>query len=547
MGEEDWLGTLGVGVARHWNVNIPAGLTDEDVYERSDSRSDAEERSFCPHAGVGGDLVVATATGMQATLGRSDQLAQAAFDSSVDVFVGDRKSERAGFDIVPDLPEPFLDTTGVLCRNDRLATEHPHMGNGAADVLTDHAIVEHDGRGETLGTLVRPFGKSSSPESRRSLRSFTLHPCFHLAFGQSSRLASVQPAENRFAAVWPVDRQSHVVDDSTGSAQVQFMATLVTGGNGWVPSHVVRRLAQRGEKVVSYDLMQPDDLLLEMLDGVGEVVFEHGDVVSEPEMLDVARRHGVTSIVHAAAITPRLQREMSEPRRVIEVNLLGTVTALDVARQLEGFKRFVYVSSCAAWGPHPEAQELTEDLPSHATGLYGVTKYTSERVCRRYAELFGLDVVSVRLANVFGPMERDTPGYQGGTEPREMLRLHYAGEAVRVNSLEGPWLDWTYVEDIAEGIELAWSTPRMNHDVYSITCGQLYSIGDILEAFARYVPGFRCELVRESEANYLVAGGPPGPIPSNARFCTATGWEPRTTFDEGMRLYLAWIEKQGPQ
>ncbi len=325
------------------------------------------------------------------------------------------------------------------------------------------------------------------------------------------------------------------------------MSTLVTGGNGWVPSHIVRRLAQRGEKVVSFDIWEPDDLLVEMLSGTGEVIFEQGDVVDEDAMLDVARRHGVTKIVHAAAITPRLHREMAEPRRVIEVNLLGTVTALDVARQLPDFERFVYISSCAAWGPQPHETELTEDLPSHATNLYGVTKHTSERVCQRYAELFELDITSMRLANVFGPMERDTPGYKGGTEPREMLRIHFAGESVRINSVAGPWLDWTYVEDIAEGIELVWATSRLPHDVYSITCGRLYSIGDILEAFSRHLPGFRYEVVPDNQANYLVSGDLPGPVPSNSRLKTDTGWEPSTSFDGGMRQYLDWIEQHGPQ
>ena len=59
-------------------------------------------------------------------------------------------------------------------------------------------------------------------------------------------------------------------------------------------------------------------------------------------------------------------------------------------------------------------------------------------------------------------MERDTPGYRGGTEPREMLRLHFEGKPILVNSLEGPWRDWTYVEDIAEGIERAWATPNLS-------------------------------------------------------------------------------------
>ncbi|MGD9710764.1 MAG: NAD-dependent epimerase/dehydratase family protein [Thermomicrobiales bacterium] len=325
------------------------------------------------------------------------------------------------------------------------------------------------------------------------------------------------------------------------------MTTLVTGGNGWVPGHVARRLARRGERVVSFDLMEPDALLIDLLSDTDGIVFEQGDVVSAEKMLEVALRHRVTRIIHAAAITPRLAWEKTEPRRIIEVNMLGTVSALDVARELPGFERFVYVSSCAAWGPHPESAALTEDLPSHATGLYGVMKHTSERVCQRYAELFGMDIVSLRLANVFGPMERDTPGYKGGTEPREMLRIHFAGESVKVNSLEGPWLDWTYVEDIAEGIELAWSTARLPHDVYSITCGHLYSIGDVLEALSRYVPGFHYEVVPPEQANYLVSGDPPGPIPSNARMKADTGWVPPTSFDDGMRQYLEWIVQHGPQ
>lgn len=326
------------------------------------------------------------------------------------------------------------------------------------------------------------------------------------------------------------------------------MTTLVTGGNGWVPCHIVRRLARRGERVVSFDLMEPDALLRDFLgDLVERVAFEPGDVTDEGCLRKVAERHGVTRIVHAAAITPRVDRERREPRRVIEVNLLGTVAALEVARSLAGFERFVYVSSCAAWGDVPDVEELTEELPSHAAGLYGITKHTSERICRRYAELFGLDVVSIRPANVYGPMERVTPGYVGATELREMLRLHFAGRPILVNSLAGPYLDWTYVEDVAEGIERAWATPRLPHDVYSLTCGRLRSIGDVLAAFAEHLPGLTYREVPESEANYRVSGDPPGPVPSNARMARDFGWVPATPFREGMRAYLAWIRQHGPQ
>lgn len=326
------------------------------------------------------------------------------------------------------------------------------------------------------------------------------------------------------------------------------MATLVTGGNGWVPSHIVRRLAQRGESVVSYDLMEVDHLLRDLLgSAIEKVVFVTGDVTDAAGMLAAAREFGVTRIVHAAAITPRRHREMAEPKRIVEVNLLGTMNALDTARQLDGFERFVYVSSCAVWGDHPGLERIDETAESHATGLYGITKHTSERVCHRYAELFGLDIVAMRPANVYGPMERDTPGYQGGTEPREMLRIYVEGTPVLINSLAGPYLDWTWVEDIAEGIERAWATPNLPEEVYSLTCGQLYSIGDVLAEFEKNLPNFVYRVAPEGEANYIVSGEGPGPVPSNARMQRDFGWVPSTPFADGMKQYLTWIQENGPQ
>ncbi len=326
------------------------------------------------------------------------------------------------------------------------------------------------------------------------------------------------------------------------------MTTLVTGGNGWVPSHVVRRLARAGETVVSYDLMEPDALLREFLgDAIGRVRFEPGDTTDLGRMREVATRHAVDRIIHAAVITPRIERERAEPKRIIEVNLLGTINALETARALPGFARFVYVSSGAAVGEQPGATTITEDLPSRATSLYGITKHTSERVCQRYAALFGMDIVAMRPANVYGPMERITPGFTGATEPREMLRLHFAGQPILVNSLEGPFLDWTFVEDIAEGIERAWATPRLPHDVYALTCGHLYSIGDVLTEFARNLPTLRFAHVPAEKANYHVSGDPPGPVPSNARLAADFGWVPSTTFADGMRRYLEWIVAYGPQ
>jgi nucleoside-diphosphate-sugar epimerase len=144
-------------------------------------------------------------------------------------------------------------------------------------------------------------------------------------------------------------------------------------------------------------------------------------------------------------------------------------------------------------------------------------------------------------------MERVTPGYAGATEPREMLRLYFEGKSILVNSLEGPYLDWTFVEDIAVGIELGWAAENPAHDVYSVTCGELHSIGDLLRAFKRRFPDLEYRQVPEAEANYLVSGSPPGAAPSNQRIREDFGWSPPTSFEDGMTRYLDWIAANGPQ
>jgi nucleoside-diphosphate-sugar epimerase len=326
------------------------------------------------------------------------------------------------------------------------------------------------------------------------------------------------------------------------------MTTLLTGGNGWVPSHILRRLAQRGERVVSYDIMEPDEPLYEFLgDAVENVVFVEGDVTDAARLAEAANTFEIDALIHAAAITPRIDRERDEAARIIDVNLMATVHCLEVARTRPEIRRMVNVSSTAVWGAGHRGPTLDEESPNVASGLYGVCKDTGERFCRRYRELFGIDVVSVRPGNVYGPMERLTLGYRGATELREMLRILATGEVLLVNSLDGPYRDWTFVEDIAEGVERILAAEALPNDVYTITAGTLYSTGDMLAAFRRAWPELRYELVDAERANFLVSGDEPGPVPSNARLASDLGWTPGTSLNEGVAIYLSWVKEFGPQ
>lgn len=327
------------------------------------------------------------------------------------------------------------------------------------------------------------------------------------------------------------------------------MTTLITGGNGWLPSFVVRRLATSGERVISYDLMAPDQLLQDFLGAAFEdVVFEPGDVTDRARLQRVAEMHQVDSIISAAAITPRVDRERHEPTRILDVNVGGVVNALEVARTLPSFRRFVQVSSVAVFGDVPNVSILDEASPANATNLYGITKLAGERIALRYGDLFGLDVVAVRPSNVYGPMERVTPGYSGATELREMLRIYFAGKPITVNSFEANYRDWIYADDVAEGIVLAWgATSPLVERVFILASDEQQSVGDVLAAFRQAFPDLVSKVVSRDEANYPVESEGPWPMPTGQRAREVLGWQPHTSFVAGMKQYLAWIETNGPQ
>jgi UDP-glucose 4-epimerase len=145
-------------------------------------------------------------------------------------------------------------------------------------------------------------------------------------------------------------------------------------------------------------------------------------------------------------------------------------------------------------------------------------------------------------------MERFTPGYAGATELREMLRIHFEGKPILVCTLEGSYRDWTFAEDVAEGIELAWAAPGLlARRVFILGRGEQYSVGQVLEAFRQHLPGLEYRVVPAAEANYPVDDSGPGPLPSPRRAREVLGWTPRTSFADGMRQYLTWIAAHGPQ
>lgn len=327
---------------------------------------------------------------------------------------------------------------------------------------------------------------------------------------------------------------------------------LVTGGNGFVMSNMVRHwlATDTGARVVLADAWPPDDAVTRFLAPVRDrLVAVTGDVTDPSWWSSCPALAGVTHVAHGAAITPGVgEREKELSRQTSAVNVMGTVNALEWARTRTGLVRFLHVSTGSVYGDDGPDGPLPEDgweNRSPAT-LYAITKRAAELLVRRYGHIFGLPVVTVRLASVYGPMDRATPARRIVCLPNRLLHLALAREEARVNSLD-PVGDYIHVEDVAAGLAAVLRAPTLAHDLFNVAYGQPTTTGALLAMVAEAVPGFRWRVTGAAEAN--VTGDPARRRGAwgaydNARL-RGLGWAPRP-LPQAIADYAAWIRASGP-
>lgn len=295
------------------------------------------------------------------------------------------------------------------------------------------------------------------------------------------------------------------------------MKVVVTGGAGFIGSHVVGRLVADGCSVVVVDDLStglaanvPGQARLERLDIAG------GDLRS----LFAAERFD--SAIHLAAQTA-VPRSVAEPDFDCRVNVLGTVNLLEACRQT-GVRRVVFASSAAVYG-NADTVPLREDAGGEPTSFYGLSKLTVERYLRLYHDLFGLDYVILRYANVYG--ERQGDSGEGGVVSIFARRLA-AGQPIAIFGDGGQTRDFVYAGDVAVANCRALVTPAANA-VYNVSTGTETSVNELVALMAK-VAG------RQPQLNYL----PPreGDIYrsalDNGAAATGLGWRPATSLPQGL-------------
>ena len=304
----------------------------------------------------------------------------------------------------------------------------------------------------------------------------------------------------------------------------------VTGGAGFIGSHLVDEVLRRGHTVRVVDNLSTGRR--ENLPASDRIEVIEGDI-SDPA---VARRAaaGAAVVLHQAAI-PSVPRSIEDPAASHRANVDGTLQILLAARDA-GVKRVVFAGSSSVYG-NAAVLPKREDMRPHPLSPYALQKLVGEEYCRLFTELYGLETVVTRYFNVFGPRQNPGSPYSGVISL--FIDAMLAGKSPRIHGDGEQTRDFTYVDDVVQGVLLAAERPGVSGRVLNVAAGGRVSLLDLVRALQAILQTTvdpilgppRAGDVRDSEADI-----------SEAR--RLLGFAPGTAFADGLRHTVAWFRAQ---
>ncbi|WP_240414289.1 NAD-dependent epimerase/dehydratase family protein [Paenibacillus periandrae] len=318
---------------------------------------------------------------------------------------------------------------------------------------------------------------------------------------------------------------------------------IVTGGGGFVGSHIVECLAHRGEEVLAVDLHEPAQPVKSLWGPYGRrIQFEQVDITDKESLTALFSRNPAMGVVHAATITPTSEREREEPERILHIGVVGSSLVVNTAAR-HGVKRFIYLSSASIYEPIPDPNCVLGEMDRlQQTGLYPLTKVAGEWITRYLSESSGMEAASVRIAACYGPLERNTGARTSMSHVWKAVKIAKDRKPLLVGSPDYT-LDFTYVKDIAEGIVELLLTSNLEHDVYNISGGSGYTLMELAEAVAGTIPGteIRVTEARSDDVLFAKEGSRTGRL-DITRLIRDTTFVPVYNLNSGLADYVRWLE-----
>jgi UDP-glucose 4-epimerase len=307
---------------------------------------------------------------------------------------------------------------------------------------------------------------------------------------------------------------------------------LVTGGAGFIGSHLTAALVAQGAQVRVLDDLSTGSR--QNLDGLPVTLIE-GDVADAAVVRTAV--DGCDLVLHQAALVS-VPRSITEPALHHQSNVIGSFNVFEAARQA-GVRRLVYASSSAVYGDQPGLPKR-EDDPVAPISPYGVGKRMNELLAVSYAAVYGLELVGLRYMNVFGPRQDPSSPYSGVLSL--FCRAAIAGQRCTIYGDGRQTRDFIYVDDVVRANLLAAALPAERlpaQAVFNVGYGQQTSLNQIVEILG-VLTGRPLATVYEAER--------PGDIKHSvadiSRAQRILGFQPQTTLEEGLRATLAWFRGQ---
>jgi UDP-N-acetylglucosamine/UDP-N-acetyl-alpha-D-glucosaminouronate 4-epimerase len=309
-----------------------------------------------------------------------------------------------------------------------------------------------------------------------------------------------------------------------------MMTYLVTGAAGFIGSSIARALIARGESVRGIDNFSTGKR--ENLAGLEKMDFMEADLNS-PGAAEHACRE-VTCIFHEAAL-PSVPRSIQDPLGCNQANVDATVKLLDAAR-LARVKRIVYAGSSSAYGNTPSLPKREDMLPAPLSP-YAVSKLAGEYYMSAFHRVYGLETVTLRYFNVFGPHQDPTSQYSGvlAIFISRMLR----NEAIKIYGDGEQSRDFTYIDNVVNGNLLAAQADggRVAGKVFNVATGSRITLNETV-AILRELTGFSAEVLfgpdREGDVKHSLA--------DIAAASAAFGYKPTVSFREGLNKTVSWYK-----
>jgi len=330
------------------------------------------------------------------------------------------------------------------------------------------------------------------------------------------------------------------------------MTTLIAGGCGFIGLAVAERCLEDGNDVVLFDRNPLHPVARRRLDALpGSYTLVQGDIRQADPIAQAIGDHGATEVFFGAAVTSGPEREREAPESVIEVNLVGLAHTLKAAWKA-GARRLINISSGAAYGTGAFGDTgWTGPLDEYGTReepfkIYGMTKFGSERLVRRYAELTELDARSVRLSTIFGPWEIDSGARDTLSAPMQAALIARRGGTAIFERRDH--LDWTYSRHVAGALRALMAAPAgaLKSDIFNVTSGAQVSVMDMCAHLAEAFPGFFYRMAEPGEAATINLWGDQDRFPMKPdRLADEAGHRLPDDIAATMADFVGWLRDYG--